>query len=188
MLVATALGYAGRLVPSPVVRNAGRIAALGYAVPGTVIAVGVLVPLGLFTGLLLSGSFPALLYAYVVRFLAVALSTVEAGLSRLEPELEEAARLSGGTPRTVLRRITLPLLRRSLLAAGMLVFVETMEELTATLIVRPFDLDTLAVRGHNLASDERLAGASTAALVIVLTGLLPTAWLARMLHAGPARR
>jgi iron(III) transport system permease protein len=195
--VATAIAYGGRLVPSPAVRNAGRVAALGYAVPGSVIAVGVLVPLGAFdnaldgwmrshlglaTGLLLSGSFAALLYAYVVRFLAVALSTVEAGLSRIEPALEDAGRLGGGGPRTVLARISLPLMRRSLLAASVLVFVDTMKELPATLIVRPFDLDTLAVRVHNLASDERLAEASTAALAIVLAGLLPIAWLTRMMQ------
>lgn len=197
LIVATAIAYGGRLAPSPLVRGAGRVAALGYAVPGSVIAVGVLVPLGAFdnaldgwmrgsfgiaTGLLLSGSFAALLYAYVVRFLAVALSTVEAGLSRIEPTLEDAARLSGGGPRTVLARISLPLMRRSLLAAAVLVFVDTMKELPATLIVRPFDLDTLAVRVYSLASDERLAEASTAALAIVLAGLLPVAWLTRMMR------
>lgn len=195
--VATAIAYGGRQVPSPSVRNAGRVAALGYAVPGSVIAVGVLVPLGAFdnaldgwmrrnfglaTGLLLSGTFAALLYAYVVRFLAVALATVEAGLSRIEPALEDAARLAGSGPRTVLARISLPLMRRSLLAAGVLTFVDTMKELPATLIVRPFDLDTLAIRVYNLASDERLAEASTAALVIVLAGLLPIAWLTRMMR------
>ena len=199
--VATAIAYGGRQVPSPAVRNAGRVAALGYAVPGSVIAVGVLVPLGAFdnafdgwmrrnfglaTGLLLSGTFAALLYAYVVRFMAVALSTVEAGLSRIEPALEDAARLAGGGPRTVLARISLPLMRRSLLAASVLVFVDTMKELPATLIVRPFDLDTLAVRVHNLASDERLAEASTAALAIVLAGLLPIAWLTRMMRRDRA--
>jgi iron(III) transport system permease protein len=197
VLVATAIAHGGRQVPGPLVRNAGRVAALGYAVPGSVIAVGVLVPLGAFdnaldawlrahlgisSGLLLSGSFAALLYAYVVRFLAVALSTVEAGLSRIEPVLEDAARLSGSGPRRVLREINLPLMRRSLLVACVLVFVDTMKELPATMIVRPFDLDTLAIRVYQLASDERLAEASTAALAIMLAGLLPVAWLTRMMR------
>jgi iron(III) transport system permease protein len=197
LLVATVIACGGRLAPSAVVRRSGRVASLGYAVPGSVIAVGVLVPLaafdntldaflrrnfGISTGLLLSGSFAALLYAYVVRFLAVALSTVEAGLSRVEPVLEDAARLSGSGPNRMLRQITLPLMRRSLLAAAVLVFVDTMKELPATMIVRPFDLDTLAVRVYNLASDERLAQASTAALAIVLAGLLPVAWLTRMMR------
>jgi iron(III) transport system permease protein len=197
LLVAGAIALGGRMVPGPLVRNAGRVAALGYAVPGSVIAVGVLVPLGAFdnaldswmrrhlgigTGLLLSGTFAALLYAYVVRFLAVALSTVEAGLSRIEPTLEDAARLAGGGPRRVLREVSLPLMRRSLLAGFVLVFVDTMKELPATMIVRPFDMDTLAVRVHQLASDERLAEASTAALAILLAGLLPVAWLTRMMR------
>lgn len=197
--VAMAIGFGGRLAPSALVRGAGRLASLGYAVPGSVIAVGVLVPLGAFdnlvdgwmrgrfgisTGLLLSGSFAALLYAYVVRFLAVALGTVESGLSRIEPVLEEAARVHGSQPRAVLAQIDMPMMRRSLLAAAVLVFVDTMKELPATLIVRPFDLDTLAVRVHNLASDERLAEASTAALAIVLAGLLPMAWLTRMMRRG----
>jgi iron(III) transport system permease protein len=197
VLVATVIACGGRLAPSLLVRWSGRVAALGYAVPGSVIAVGVLVPLaafdnavdaflrrhlGISTGLLLSGSFFALLYAYVVRFLAVALSTVEAGLSRVEPVLEDAARLSGSGPNRMLRQITLPLTRRSLLAAAVLVFVDTMKELPATMIVRPFDLDTLAVRVYNLASDERLAQASTAALSIVIAGLLPVAWLTRMMR------
>jgi iron(III) transport system permease protein len=201
VLVATAIAYGGRLAPSRPVRGAGRVAALGYAVPGSVIAAGVLVPLGAFdnaldaamrrtlgiaTGLLLSGTFAALLYAYVVRFLAVALSTVEAGLSRIEPALEDAARLGGAGPRTVLARISLPMLRRSILVAFVLVFVDTMKELPATLIVRPFDLDTLAVRVHNLASDERLAEASTAALAIVIVGLLPVALLTRMMRRAGA--
>ncbi|HYF07011.1 MAG TPA: ABC transporter permease subunit [Acetobacteraceae bacterium] len=185
--------------PSPARMAANRIAGLGYAMPGSVIAVGTLVPLGLFdngldawlrthlglsTGLLLSGSMAALVFAYLVRFLAVALSTVESGLARLKPSLASAARVLGRRPGQAVREVELPLARGALLTAGILVFVDTMKELPATLIVRPFDLDTLAIRVHALASDERLAEASTAALLIVLVGLLPVIGLTRMMRRG----
>jgi iron(III) transport system permease protein len=127
----------------------------------------------------------ALVFAYLVRFLAVALSAVESGLARLKPSLRDAARVLGRTPGQAVRSVELPLARGALLTAAVLVFVDTMKELPATLIVRPFDLDTLAVRIYNLASDERLAEASTAALLIVLAGLLPVAALTRaMRRAG----
>ena len=134
---------------------------------------------GVSTGLLLSGTMVALVFAYVVRFLAVALSSVEAGLARIRPSVEDAARMLGRGPGRTLVSVHLPLLRGSLLAAVLLVFVDTMKELPATLIVRPFDLDTLAVRVYNLASDERLAEASTAALLIVVVGLIPVVILSR---------
>jgi iron(III) transport system permease protein len=130
---------------------------------------------------LLSGTMVALVFAYLVRFLAVALSAVDSGLSRLKPSLAGAARTLGASPGEAVRRVELPLARGALLSAAVLVFVDTMKELPATLIVRPFDLDTLAVRVHNLASDERLAEASTAALMIVAVGLLPVIVLMRMM-------
>ena len=194
VLLAALLGWAARLHPRASQRAALRIAGLGYALPGSVIAVGTLVPLGLFdnaldgwmrarfgisTGLLLSGGIAALVFAYLVRFLAVALSAVEAGLARLRPSLREAARSLGAGPAGAVLRVELPLARGSLLTAGLLVFVDTMKELPATLIIRPFDFDTLAVRVHNLAADERLAEASTSALLIVLAGLLPVLALTR---------
>jgi iron(III) transport system permease protein len=173
------------------------VASLGYAVPGSVIAVGALVPFAIFdnaldawmrarfgvsTGLLLSGTMAALVFAYLVRFLGVALSSVEAGLTRIRPTLFAAARVLGRSPGRAVREVELPLARGALLTAAVLVFVDTMKELPATLIVRPFDLDTLAVRVHNLASDERLAEASTAALLIVVVGLLPVAALVRAMR------
>jgi iron(III) transport system permease protein len=176
-----------------------RVAGLGYAIPGSVIAVGTLVPLGLFdnaldgwmrahlglsTGLLFSGGVLALVFAYLVRFLAVALSAVESGLGRVRPSLRHAARVLGASPGGAVWRVELPLARGSLFTAFLLVFVDTMKELPATLIVRPFDFDTLAVRVHGLAADERLAEASTAALLIVVTGLLPVLALTRAMRRG----
>jgi iron(III) transport system permease protein len=199
VLLAGFLAWAARLHPQPPQRLAVRIAGLGYAIPGSVIAVGTLVPLGLFdnaldgwmraqfgvsTGLLLSGGVLALVFAYLVRFLAVALSAVESGLGRVKPSLRQAARVLGASPAGAVWRVELPLARGSLFTAFLLVFVDTMKELPATLIVRPFDFDTLAVRVHGLAADERLAEASTAALLIVVTGLLPVLALTRAMRRG----
>ena len=195
--IAAVMAWAARMHPSPLRSAANRVAALGYALPGSVIAVGTLVPFGLFdnaldawmrerfgisTGLLLSGTMAALVFAYLVRFLAVGLSAVESGLARLKPSLTAAARVLGRTPGQAVREVELPLARGALLTAAVLVFVDTMKELPATLIVRPFDLDTLAVRIYNLASDERLAEASTAALLIVMAGLLPVVALTRAMR------
>lgn len=197
VMLAAMMAWAARMHPSPLRHVANRVAALGYALPGSVIAVGTLVPFGVFdnvldawmrqsfgvsTGLLLSGTIVALVFAYLVRFLAVALSAVESGLARLRPSLFAAARVLGRTPGQAVREVELPLARGALLTAGVLVFVDTMKELPATLIVRPFDFDTLAVRLYNLASDERLAEASTAALLIVVVGLLPVAALTRAMR------
>jgi iron(III) transport system permease protein len=197
VVIAAILAWAQRLHPAPVRAAANRVASLGYAVPGSVIAVGALVPfaifdnaldawaranLGVSTGLLLSGTIAALVFAYLVRFLGVALSAVESGLTRIRPSLFAAARVLGRRPGAAVLEVELPLARGALLTAAVLVFVDTMKELPATLIVRPFDFDTLAVRLHNLASDERLAEASTAALLIVLVGLLPVAVLVRAMR------
>jgi iron(III) transport system permease protein len=197
VLLAALIAWGARLHPGPSRRAAARIAGLGYAVPGSVIAVGTLVPLGVFdnaldawarahlgvsTGLLLSGGIAALVFAYIVRFLAVALSSVETGLGRLKPSLRDAARVLGERPAGAVWHVEMPLARNALLTGFLLVFVDTMKELPATLIVRPFDFDTLAVRVHSLASDERLAEASTAALLIVLVGLLPVVALTRAMR------
>jgi iron(III) transport system permease protein len=194
LLLALVLGYGRRLYPSPLVRSAVRVAGLGYAVPGTVIAVGVLIPfawidnsvdawmrasLGMSTGLLLSGTLAALLFAYLVRFLAVSLQTVESGLGKIRPSMDEAGRSMGYRPAQVLRRIHIPMLRGSLLTALLLVFVDVLKELPATLILRPFNFNTLAVRTYELASDERLADSGPAALTIVAAGLLPVILLSR---------
>ena len=191
---ALAIAYALRLRPGLAERAAHRIAGLGYAVPGVVIAVGVMVPLTrldqAFTALLpgsapatlvLSGSVFALLYAYLVRFLAVALQSVEAGLARIRRSMDDAARSLGAGPAATLARVHAPLLAPSLVAATLLVFVDVMKELPATLALRPFDFDTLAVQTFNLAKDERLAEASLPALAIVLVGLIPVYLLARQM-------
>lgn len=180
-------------------RLANRIVGLGYAVPGSVIAVGVLIPVtrldhwliavwidvfGHSPGLLLTGGVAALIYAYLARFLAIALHTVESGLLRVTPSMDAAAKSLGCAPLEALRRVHLPLLRGSLFTAGLLVFVDVMKELPATLVMRPFNFDTLATQTFTLASDERLAEASTAALAIVVVGLLPVFLLARQLAKG----
>jgi iron(III) transport system permease protein len=124
-------------------------------------------------GLVLSGTLAALVLAYLVRFLAAAFNTMEASLAKITPSLDEAPRTLGVGPAGALLRVHVPLLRGGLLTAALLVFVEVMKELPATLVVRPFNFDTLAIRVYRLASDERLAEASTAALAIVAVGLLP---------------
>ena len=188
VLAAVILAYAVRQCDVPATRLAGRIASLGYAVPGSVIAVGVLIPFAgldnaidrfarqtfdVSTGLLLTGTIAALVYAYLVRFLAVSLNTVEASLAKISANMDRAARTLGAGPRQTLVRVHAPIMRGSLLTACLLVFVDVMKELPATMILRPFDFDTLAIRTYRLASDERLGEASTAALSIVAVGILP---------------
>ena len=161
------------------------------------IAVGVLIPVtrldnwlasqweiwfGNNPGLILTGGIAALIYAYLVRFLAVALQSVTSSLAKVTPSMDEAARSLGANQVGVLRRIHLPLLRGSLFSAGLLVFVDVMKELPATLVMRPFNFDTLATQAYTLASDERLAEASTASLAIVVVGLLPLIVLSRQIN------
>ena len=194
LLLALFLGYGKRLCKGWPVQLAVRVAGMGYAVPGTVIAVGVIIPFAAFdntldhwmrerfdlsTGLLLSGTLVALLFAYLVRFLAVSLQTVEAGLARIRPSMDEAARSLGSGAWDVVGRVHIPMLRGSLLTALLLVFVDVLKELPATLILRPFNFNTLAVRAYELATDERLADASLAALSIVAVGILPVILLSR---------
>lgn len=196
LAIALLLNYGRRLQPTRSLRFAVRAASMGYAIPGTVIAVGVVIPFGWFdntldswmreqfdvsTGLLLSGTIAALLFAYMVRFLAVSLHAVESGLERITPSMDEAARAMGERPLGILARIHIPMLKGSLLTALLLVFVDVLKELPATLILRPFNFNTLAVRAYELASDERLADASSAALAIVLAGLIPVILLSRSL-------
>ncbi len=201
--LALLLGYGRRLLPTAAVRLAVRTAAMGYAVPGTVIAVGVMIPFawfdnsldswmrttfGISTGLLLSGTLAALIFAYLVRFLAVSLQTVESGLGKIRPSMDEAGRSMGLRPAQVLGRIHLPMLKGSLLTALLLVFVDVLKELPATLILRPFNFNTLAVRAYELASDERLADSGPAALTIVAAGLLPVIILSRSITRSRASR
>ncbi len=194
VLLALLVSYAGRLSPRPLVRAANGLVGLGYALPGSVIAIGVLVPLaaldngldawlraafGVSSGLLFSGSLLALVYAYLVRYLTVAYHGIDAGLARITPNMDLSARSLGATPAATLLRVHAPLLSQSALAAAVLVFVDTVKELPATLVLRPFDFDTLAVVAHNFAKDERLAEAALPALTIVAVGLLPALLLSR---------
>ncbi|MEP6678022.1 MAG: iron ABC transporter permease [Betaproteobacteria bacterium] len=194
--VATLLAYAARLTRRAGVARANRVASLGYAIPGAVIAVGILLPLGrldnLFAdwvhdrygvriGLLVTGSIAALIYAYLVRFLAVALQAVDAGLAKVTPSMEDAARSLGATPARTLARVHAPMLAGSLLTAALLVFVDVMKELPATFALRPFNYDTLAIEAYNLTKDERLAEAAVPALVIVAVGLVPLFVVSRQL-------
>ena len=134
---------------------------------------------GISSGLILSGTIVALMFAYLVRFLAISLQTVESGLEKIKPSMDDAARSLGCLPRETLFKIHIPLMKSSILTALMIVFVDVMKELPATLILRPFDFNTLAVRAFELASDERLADSSTAALTIVIVGLLPVIFLSK---------
>ncbi|HEV7913773.1 MAG TPA: iron ABC transporter permease, partial [Albitalea sp.] len=194
--LALLVAYAHRLDPGPWTRAAHAAAGLGYALPGSVIAVGLLIPLaqldnalvqwlrspiGWPAGLLLTGGIAGLVYAYLVRFLTAALQTVDSALHRVTPHMDDAARSLGLTPAKTLKRVHLPLLRRGLLTAGLLVFIDVMKELPATLVMRPFNFDTLATQAYTLASDERLAEASTAAIAIVVVGLLPMIILCRQI-------
>lgn len=188
VVAAVLLAYAARVTGHLIPKLVNRIVGLGYAVPGSVIAVGILIPVtrldiwlagsiqsftGTNPGLLLTGGIAALVYAYLVRFLTVSLQTVEASLAKITLTMDDAARSLGFGHAETLWRIHLPLLRGSLLTAGLLVFVDVMKELPATLVMRPFNFDTLATQAFTLASDERLAEASTSALTIVAVGVLP---------------
>lgn len=191
------LAYARRLNGGPVVNLAIQAASLGYAIPGAVIAVGILIPMaafdntldaamratfGMSTGLLLTGTIAALMFAYIVRYLAVALKTTEAAFTRIPRSMDDAARNLGVGTAGLLARVHIPLLRRGMLTAAIFVFADVMKELPATLIVRPFNFDTLAIRVYRLASDGRLEEASTSALMIVLVGILPVIILSRAMN------
>ena len=189
-LIAWVLAYVKRLRPTPLTHGLIRISTLGYALPGILLAVALLKPVGSFdawlmetwSGLstpLLSGSLFLLLYAYVCRFLTVAYQSVDSGFAGISHDIDAAARTLGTTTSEMIRKIHFPLLRPSIFAACLLVFVDVMRELPATLILRPFNFDTLATQVYRLASDERLAEASGAALLIVILGVLPVVLLQR---------
>lgn len=174
-----------------------RISSMGYAIPGTVIAIGVIIPFAaidnqvdswlrqhwdISSGLLLSGTVFALLFAYTVRFLSVSIQTVEAALGKVHPSMDDAARSLGRKPLQVLREVHIPIIKGSLLTALLLVYVDVLKELPATLILRPFNFNTLAVRAFELASDERLADSASAALMIVAAGIIPVIMLSRSIN------
>jgi iron(III) transport system permease protein len=196
VLVAVILLFALQIRPGRWLRNGSKFATMGYAVPGAVIAIGVLVAflwidksiiqwlqtlLGINPGLLLTGSILGLIFAYVVRFLAVAYGPVESGFTRLGRPLYEVGQVLGAKPWRHLIRINIPLLKGVMLSAGLLVFVDVLKELPLTLILRPFNFNTLATRAFELASDELVAAAATPSLIIILTGLLPIIFLNRLI-------
>lgn len=195
LIAALVLAFAKARSGSRVVHGSIRVATLGYALPGALLAVGLLAPLGMVDvgltrfardtfgyggGLLLTGTSVILIYALSVRFMTVAYNSVDGGLSKIPPKLDHAARSLGASPMRVLTQIYAPLLRPSLLAAAALVFIDTVRELPATLILRPFNLETLATRTYRLASDERLIEASIPALILLGAGLLPVLLLNRL--------
>jgi iron(III) transport system permease protein len=195
------LAYARRVAPNGFTIPGVRLAGLGYAVPGTVLAVGLLVPLAAFdnaldgllrrtlgvsVGLLLSGTVAALVLAYVIRFLTVSQGAIEEGFGRISPSLDAAARTLGETALSAMWRVHLPLLRPALGAAALMVFVDSMKELPATLLLRPFNFDTLATQVYGLAALEQFQEAGLAALTIVLVGLVPVLFLHRTMTTGRA--
>jgi len=197
--IALLLAYARRVAANGFTLPAVRLAGLGYALPGTVLAIGLLIPLagidnsidaflranlGISSGLLLSGSLFAITLAYVIRFLAVALGQIEAGLDRVSPRLDAAARTLGESALSTLWRVHLPLLLAPLGAAALLVFVDCLKELPATLLLRPFNFETLATHVYGLASIEQLEQAALGALTIVLAGLVPVLLLHKAIAGG----
>jgi iron(III) transport system permease protein len=181
-VVVTALAalfmYAVRLRESRLRRLLGRIAGMGYATPGAVIAVGVLVVFGTLDRLelpllpLVSGTLFVIAFAYTVRFFAIPLQLARAGLERIGKPLEEASRLLGHPPLRTFLRVDLPLLRAPLIAAGMLLFVDILKELPLTLILRPANFETLATTAYSLASEARLQACAVPALLIVAVGAI----------------
>jgi len=196
LLIALTLAYLKRINQHPVANISTRIATLGYAIPGTVMAIAVMIPLtwldnsidewmqnsfDISTGLLLSGTLIALVFAYSLRFLSVALQTVDSGLEQIKPNMDDSARTLGASRFKILKQVHIPLLQSSMITAFILVFVEVLKELPTTLILRPFNFNTLSVRAYEMAADERLADAGLPALLIVLTGLIPVIILSKMI-------
>ncbi len=197
VLVALVLAFAVRVqtgqgLSARFSRLVAQMAALGYAVPGAVIVVGLLLPVGWVqavapdtsVGYWLTATVLGLVWAYLVRFVAVALQSVQSGYSRIPLSLDESARMLGTTGLGLAWRVHAPLLHRSVAAAALLVFVDVMKELPATLVLRPFNSDTLAVMAYQLARDERLGEAALPALTLVAVGLLPVMLLSRTLRSS----
>lgn len=201
VVLAMFFGYAARMARNPLTNFATRVTATGYALPGTVLAIGLMIPLagfdnqvdaimrsafGISTGLLLSGTLFAVTMALVIRFLAVAIGSIEAGLNRISTSLDSAGRTLGASSLTILTRIHVPILAPALAAAALLVFVDAMKELPATLLMRPFNFETLATHVYALAAAERLEEAALGAVSIVIIGLIPVLLLHRTIAEGRA--
>jgi iron(III) transport system permease protein len=201
-VVAVWLAYAVRTDGSRSVVLAARLARIGYAVPGAVLAVGILFPFagfdnmldaflletfGVSTGLILSGTLFALLFGCTVRFLALAYGATEAGMDRVSRSNDDAARLLGCTSFSLVRRVHWPLIRASVLTGALLVFVDTMKELPMTMALRPFNFETLATLSHQYATDEQFAAAAPGALAIVLAGIVPVVLLSRVIRSASSQ-
>lgn len=201
LLIALFMAYSNRNTDSSINRFLVRFVSMGYAIPGTVIAVGVLIPFAWFdntldafltehfnisSGLLISGTVVTLIFAYLTRFLAVSINTVEAALVKIKPVMDEVAKTTGMLPASIIKRIHMPMMRGSLLTALLLVFVDVLKELPATLILRPFNFNTLAVRTYELANEERLADAAVPALAIVLAGIIPVIMISNSISRSRA--
>jgi len=194
VILSIVLLYALRLSPFKWVKNITKIATLGYAIPGAVIAVGVMIPFiamdkwvygNLFSsqvaGLFFSGTLFALVFAYIVRFMAVGYNPVEAGFQKIGIHVNEASRLLGARSTRTLLKIDLPLIKTSLVSGILLVFVDVLKELPLTLILRPFNYQTLATKAFDMATNEMIAESANAALIIILTGIIPIIFLNRLI-------
>jgi iron(III) transport system permease protein len=193
-LLATALAlllaFSQRRQPSRFMQAITQTVGMGYAVPGAVIVVGLLIPVGLLqqwqpqwsVGALVTTTVLGIVWAYLVRFTAVALQSIQSGYSRIPQSYDDTARMLGSSGGKLLQRVHAPLLKRSAMVALLLVFVDVMKELPATLVLRPFNHDTLAVVAYQLAKDERLAEAALPSLALVLVGLIPVIFLSKSLR------
>ena len=191
--VALALAFAVRRRPTLLTRSVVQLASVGYAVPGAVIVVGLLLPVGWLqsvvpqwgVGALVTTTALGIVWAYLVRFCAVALQSVQSGYARIPTSLDDSARMLGAGSVRLMARVHWPLLKRSTAAAALLVFVDVMKELPATMVLRPFNSDTLAVVAYQLARDERLGEAALPSLALVVVGLVPVLLLSRTLRSAP---
>lgn len=201
LLIGVTLAYSRRLHNTRGMQVLMRLSSLGYAMPGAVLAVGVIIPLagfdnwldglmrdyfGVSTGLLLSGTTFALIFAYTVRFLAVSAGSVESALQKITPSMDMASRSLGHTPGKTLAKVHLPMLRGTLVTAALVVFVDCMKELPATLILRPFNYETLATYVYQFASDEQLYQSALPSLIIVLAGIIPIILMSRSISNSRA--
>lgn len=199
LIIALIVNFYQRLSPSLLSKMSIRLTSLGYAVPGTVVAIAVLIPftsLDLFVdkllleygfsrvGLLFSGSLFILVMGYLVRFSAIAVGSIDTGLSQISPSLDAASRTLGQSAVQTIRRVNLPLIKKSMLTAFILVFIEAMKELPTALLLRPFNFETLATYVYQFVSDEMIEYAALPALLIVLMGLVPFIIVNRLLESS----
>ncbi|MEP6826171.1 MAG: iron ABC transporter permease, partial [Ramlibacter sp.] len=191
--LALLLAFSLRRSRDAVTRGVVHLTGLGYAVPGAVIVVGLLLPVGWLQQVApqvpavywVTGTVVGIVWAYLVRFIAVALQSMQSGYARIPGSFDDTARMLGTAGFGLLARVHWPLLKRSAAAAALLVFVDVMKELPATMLLRPFNMDTLAVVAYQLARDERLGEAALPSLALVLVGLIPVVLLSRTLRCAP---